>query len=132
MSIIVAPEARSSKYDSHNPIKENAALKRIEKRIIRLRLWLNCSLKAAGIVNRAITRIIPTILINNTTVSAVKHKMSRYRILTGIPRITENSSSKEIARSSLYKAITSPIITRSRIAIIIRSVRGTVSILPKR
>ena len=85
MRIIVAPDARSSSYDSHKPPIAKTALRRIESSIIFFRLWVNCLAIAAGMVSRAMTRIIPTTLINITTVSAIRHRKMRYRCPVGIP-----------------------------------------------
>ena len=101
VSMIVAPDAISKTYEANRPMIANIALKITEWYNIFFNLVLKSSLTAAGIVNKAMTSIIPTILINITTVSAVKHIIIRFNLVEGIPDIDACSSSKDTARSSL-------------------------------
>ncbi|MBT9163615.1 MAG: hypothetical protein DDT24_00531 [Chloroflexi bacterium] len=72
--MIAAPDARSSSYESQRPPEVKRLPKRIARSIIFLRSWVNRLAVAAGIVSRAMTRIVPTTRISTTTVKAIRHK----------------------------------------------------------
>ena len=73
---MVAPEARLNMKDRIKP-KDVSIIAKIVARIIKfLRLYVYCLLIAAGIVNKAISRITPTTFIRTTTLKATNDKRS--------------------------------------------------------
>lgn len=75
--IIVAPEGTSSNEDKAIPVILIKVPIKTEMSIIRGRLCVNLRLKEAGIVRRAITRIIPTTLMSTTIVRAIMQSNKR-------------------------------------------------------
>ena len=55
---IVDPDGTSKRYERYRPVMENMAAKRIDNPIIFRRSFVSSLLIAAGIVNRAITRMM--------------------------------------------------------------------------
>ena len=73
--MMVEPDGKSGWYERIKPVMVINILSKMDMIIMRDTEPTNCAALAAGRINKAITRIRPTICINSTTVKAIIHNM---------------------------------------------------------
>lgn len=76
---MVAPDGRSSQYDANNPATVIKIPVTVERSMSLLRSWVNRLLMAAGMVNSAMTKMMPTTLMRTTTLNPTRHSNAKYR-----------------------------------------------------
>ena len=72
-STIVAPEGKLSTKERYNPAIVSAIHTKVEAIIMFFKSFMNCFPIAAGIVSRAMTKMIPTTFTRTTTLNATPH-----------------------------------------------------------
>ena len=129
---IMGPVGNPVKYEMKIPPTVIIKVRRVAVTIIRLRVLLKSLAVAAGIVSKAITRIIPTTFISITTAREIITNKIVNIAKTGMFFVLANSSSNKTVRNELYKKTVINIIMISVTKRSIRSKEFTSKMFPNR